>query len=292
MIKLSICIPTYNRACELNKFFASLDKNYASYIELIVCDDGSTDETKEMVDRYSTIFDIKYIYQSNQGRSVALKNAVLNATCKYTILMDSDDYFLPNAFNDIFEGINQLESGVFPNKVCTLLFGTKLIKGSDYKINLPLNGVMNYVSVRADLKVKHDLKEVVLTKDIIEVMYEVPDGCRRVPTSILWARIAETKQCLSIEKAVAVKEYLSGGMSDKILFLKTKYSKPMTELYGLLAESNSYNSYSYRIRSCLLWSRHAWHTDDVRPKVVWQYIIWPIGYVAYLYDKIRLVLRK
>lgn len=289
---LSICVPTYNRENELECFFKYLKDQQLESVEIIVCDDGSTDGTKSVIEKYSGSMNIKYLYQTNQGRSIALKKAILNASGKYSILMDSDDYFLPNAIDEIFKGIGQLESGNLSSNIKALLFGVKLIKGGNDSINLPLEGITNFIAARADLKIKNDLKEVVLTNALKSVMYDVPIGCRRVPTSLLWARIAQDTQCLSIPKAIAVKEYLPGGMSDKILTLKTKYSQPMTELYELLAESNVYSSLRYRIRSRILWSRHAWHTGNVKPKVFWQFMVWPLGGVIYALDKRKLTSLK
>lgn len=285
---LSICIPTYNRSLELSSLFSSLIAIKSLKIQLIVVDDGSNDDTFLCVEKFIEKLNIKYIFQENMGRSVALKNAILNADGKYCILMDSDDYFVEGGLDEIFNGIKRLESGELPDDVMSLLFGVELVKGQDRHINLPPNAITNFVSVRADLKVKKDLKEVVRTDILKLCLYDVPEGCRRVPTSLLWARVSEKNRCLSISKAVAVKEYLPGGMTDRILTLKTKYSKPMVELYSLLSESKQYDSLFYRMRCRILWARHSWHEGSIKPKKIWQLLVWPVGWMIFLLDKRKL----
>ena len=287
-MKLSVCIPTYNRSAELAILFKSFLLSKCRDFDCIVIDDGSNDSTKKLIEEYSEGLCIKYIYQKNQGRSIALKNAVLNADGKYCVLMDSDDYFVEGGLDEIFNGIERLESGELPDDVKSLLFGVELVKGQDRNINLPPNTITNFVSVRADLKVKKDLKEVVRTDILKSCLYDVPEGCRRVPTSLLWARVSEKTRCLSISKAVAVKEYLPGGMTDRILTLKTKYSKPMVELYSLLSESKQYDSVLYRMRCRILWARHSWHEGSIKPKKIWQLLVWPFGWMIFLLDKKKL----
>ena len=283
---LSICVPTFNREKELNYFLGTI--GVYSDVQVVICDDGSTDNTRSIVRSYKNKLNIDYIYQENSGRSVALKNAILSATGKYTVLMDSDDYFMPNAIDVIFEGIKLIESDIVPSDVKSLLFGTKLIRGERSDLNIPPDLITNFIEIRADYKVKHDLKEVVLTELLKECIYTVPAGCRRVPTSLLWCRIAKLSRCLSVSKLIAVKEYLPGGMTDQNLYLKTKYSEPMVILYALLAESSAYKSVLYRLRCRLMWARYSWHWGNNKTTRFWQKLYLIPGSVIYIFDRYKL----
>ena len=77
-------------------------------------------------------------------------------------------------------------------------------------------------------------------------------------------------------------------MTDRILTLKTKYSKPMVELYSLLSESKQYDSVLYRMRCRILWARHSWHEGSIKPKKIWQLLVWPFGWMIFLLDKKKL----
>lgn len=115
-ILYSIIIPTYNRAGFLNRPISSvLNQTYTNW-ELIIIDDGSTDNTKNIVDRYSDPR-IHYIYQDNQERSAARNNGIIKAKGEYICFLDSDDYYLENHLNDINTFIleNQKKEFIFTN---------------------------------------------------------------------------------------------------------------------------------------------------------------------------------
>ena len=89
MTKVSVIIPTYNRASKLlGAVQSALDQTYPS-IEVIVVDDGSTDDTAE---RISTFLPrIKFLRQKNSGPSVARNNGARHATGEILAFLDSDD---------------------------------------------------------------------------------------------------------------------------------------------------------------------------------------------------------
>jgi glycosyltransferase involved in cell wall biosynthesis/SAM-dependent methyltransferase len=94
MTKVSIIIPTYNRnhfLCEaINSVLNQTFKDY----EIIVVDDGSTDNTREVLERYGSR--IQYIYQKNSGRAQARNAGIRMAKAEYIAFLDDDDIWLPN----------------------------------------------------------------------------------------------------------------------------------------------------------------------------------------------------
>ena len=102
----SIIIPTYNRAAFLPKAIESvLVQTYTDW-ELIVVDDGSTDETREVVSKYNDER-ITYIYQENAERSAARNNGINHAKGDYVCFLDSDNVMLPNRLQLLSETITQ-----------------------------------------------------------------------------------------------------------------------------------------------------------------------------------------
>lgn len=98
----SIIIPTYNRAYILEETLAYIQKQEFTNWECIIVDDGSTDETKKVVQRLiQDDHRIKYIYQNNAERSVARNNGAKNAKGDYLIFLDSDDAFAPNYLKEL-----------------------------------------------------------------------------------------------------------------------------------------------------------------------------------------------
>ena len=92
--KVSVIIPTYNRSHFIKDALESvLAQSYQDF-ELIIIDDGSTDNTSEILADYSDR--LQYIYQKNQGRSVARNLGVKKAKGHYIAFLDSDDLWLSN----------------------------------------------------------------------------------------------------------------------------------------------------------------------------------------------------
>ncbi|MFM7662519.1 MAG: glycosyltransferase family 2 protein [Bacteroidota bacterium] len=90
----SIIIPTYNRALFLSKAIESVINQTFSDWELIIVDDGSTDNTKELVASFiEKDKRIKYIYQENAERSAARNNGIKKAVGKFICFLDSDDIY-------------------------------------------------------------------------------------------------------------------------------------------------------------------------------------------------------
>jgi glycosyltransferase involved in cell wall biosynthesis len=89
---VSIVIPTHNCATYLPKALDSaLEQTYTN-VEIIVIDDGSTDNTVEILEPYQQF--IQYVYQDNQGSSVARNKGIDLAKGEFVTFLDSDDYYV------------------------------------------------------------------------------------------------------------------------------------------------------------------------------------------------------
>lgn len=91
--QISVVIPTYNSARYVTQAINSvLVQTYLDY-EIVVVDDGSTDNTRQVLEPY---FDyIRYIYQENAGVSAARNRGIREAKGKWVAFLDADDYYLP-----------------------------------------------------------------------------------------------------------------------------------------------------------------------------------------------------
>lgn len=100
----SIVMPTYNRAGLIGQAIESVLGQSFKEWELVIVDDGSTDNTKEVVLAYNDPR-IKYIFQQNAERSVARNNGIDNSTGTYICFLDSDDYYLTHRLRLLYEQI-------------------------------------------------------------------------------------------------------------------------------------------------------------------------------------------
>lgn len=91
---VSVIMPTYNRAGYIKKALDSVFSQTFDNFEIIIIDDGSGDNTKEVLEPYLNNERVFYIFQKNQKVSKARINGIKNSRGKYIALLDSDDYWL------------------------------------------------------------------------------------------------------------------------------------------------------------------------------------------------------
>lgn len=102
---VSVVIPTYNRASFVSEAIESvLDQTFSDY-DIIVVDDGSTDNTHEILEQYRD--KIQYIYQENEGVSTARNTGIKNSTGLWLAFLDSDDKWMPEYLATQMEGIRR-----------------------------------------------------------------------------------------------------------------------------------------------------------------------------------------
>ena len=88
---ISVVIPTFNRENVLERAIKSVFNQSYQNFEIIVIDDGSTDNTKEICSK----FDLKYIYQENRGVSASRNLGIKYSEAEFVTLLDSDDEWHP-----------------------------------------------------------------------------------------------------------------------------------------------------------------------------------------------------
>lgn len=135
-IRLSICIPTYNRAAFIGETLESIINQATDDIEIVVSDNASTDNTEEVVRGYSEKFSrLIYIRQpENFGADANYMNVVANASGMYCWLFGSDDTMREGALQEILTTLQSEPAVVLSNRmVCNLrlkpAFVQKWLKG-------------------------------------------------------------------------------------------------------------------------------------------------------------------
>ena len=100
-LKISVVIPLYNVAEYADKAAKSIKSQAFAGLEIVLVDDGSTDDSLE---RYAECLDglnVVKLSQSNSGPGGARNTGIKNASGEYIAFLDADDFFLPNAFSNI-----------------------------------------------------------------------------------------------------------------------------------------------------------------------------------------------
>lgn len=105
----SICIPIYNMCRYLEKCLYSIKKQKFKDYEVIMVDDGSSDNSKDICLNYSRIDSrFKYFHYNNAGVSVARNRLISNSNGKYIIMIDPDDYIDTDALYNIYKKIIEI----------------------------------------------------------------------------------------------------------------------------------------------------------------------------------------
>ena len=93
---ITVIITCYNHGKFLSTAIESVLAQNHEFKEVILVDDGSTDNTKEIALQYPSV---RYVYQSNQGLSAARNKGIAGSSGNYILFLDADDWLLPNALS-------------------------------------------------------------------------------------------------------------------------------------------------------------------------------------------------
>ena len=138
---VSIIIPTYNYAGYLSTAIASCLRQTYKALEIIVVDDGSTDNTREITEGYGS--SIVYIYQENSGVSAARNSGLEVAAGDFIAFLDADDYLTEDAIQvrldvlsknpDVGAVVTETYSKKGERLSCTPGFGKDIVSGKFYE---------------------------------------------------------------------------------------------------------------------------------------------------------------
>lgn len=98
--KITVITPTYNRAHTLKRVFDSLKKQSFQEFKWLIMDDGSTDNTRDIVLRFQreSSFPIEYIYNKNRHKFLTVLDGIKKVKTLYHLIVDSDDSYPEDAF--------------------------------------------------------------------------------------------------------------------------------------------------------------------------------------------------
>ncbi len=257
-MKISVLTPTYNRESLLKNLYNSLLKNkdYGLEIEWLIMDDGSKDDTENLVEGFKEEkkIDIKYFYQENQGKMVAINELVKKATGDLIVDCDSDDYFTDEAFKIIKESF---ESNKNKDKICGMCFLKYDEKGNNMG-----NNFKNNETTMFDLYFKEGEtgeKAIVFYADIRKkYKHELEKNERFVTEARMYHKIDEKYKMICINKPIMICEYQEKGYSKNIKkeFKENPYGyyKYFEEILQKNMKGVSFNKRLYAIKHFILFS--------------------------------------
>lgn len=160
-IKVSVIVPVFNAAEYISKTIDSiLNQDFQDY-ELIVVDDGSTDNSLEIIKKAleNTTVPNRIIHQENSGVSVARNKAIEASNGEYVVFVDADDYITPNHLSTLYDGQSDFSLTLVVKKEGEKLINPKpyaqtSIKTEDFiKMELNMQIVFNFFQLMYKAKI-------------------------------------------------------------------------------------------------------------------------------------------
>ncbi len=142
---ISIILPIYNVESYLEECLESLRSQSLSGIEIICVNDGSTDNSKNILKKYvESDSRIKLINQDNSGQGIARNNGIKIATGEYIGFVDPDDWVEPEMFENLYRAARNFDADIVEESFIIDNEARNYIKKSRNKLKLPKNQVYNY----------------------------------------------------------------------------------------------------------------------------------------------------
>lgn len=219
-MKITVFTPTYNRGYIIENLYKSLQRQTFKDFEWLVVDDGSTDNTKELFDKWKkedNKFNIRYYKKENGGKHRAINYALDKARGELFFTVDSDDYLT----NDALEKINKWESELDKNKKFAGIVANighsenETINNLFKEEHLDLDLLQRYTYNENGKKVLDGERAYIFYTDIHR-LYKYPefDGENFMTEAVVWNRMANDGYIMRyFNDIIWIFEYLEDGLT-------------------------------------------------------------------------------
>jgi len=260
---LTVFTPTFNRAYCLHQLYESLCRQTSNDFEWLIIDDGSTDHTKALVERWIKEDKVKihYEYKQNGGMHTGHNKAYELIETELNVCIDSDDYMPDNAVQNILKKWQLIEN---KEKIAGIIgldafkdgkiVGTKipsfLKQGSLYQL-------YNKYGVKGD-------KKLILRTEVVNKYPAYPQypNEKLVPLGILYLMIGNDYDFLYSNEVYCIVEYQEDG-SSKTIFKQYKES-PRGFAYARLVHLKHSTSFLHLFKTSIHLVSSAIFSKDVK----------------------------
>ena len=292
--KITVLTPAYNRASLLPRLYESLLKQTYANFEWLIVDDGSTDDTRAVVEEFleKSLFPIHYYYKENGGKHTAVNIGVKEASGELVFIADSDDMLTREALQTVAEEYEQVAED---NNFCGVC-------GLDCDLNGKIIGSglerehidANSLQLRMRYGVTGDLKEVFKTSVMREFPFPEIPGERFCPEALVWNRIARKYKLRCFNRPIYQVEYQASGLTSNIVRIRMQSPVASMKTYAEMLDMDVPWSQKikaainyWRFQACLT-AEHAREVNAAIPTVsfVW-YWAKPLGLLMHWRDTKR-----
>lgn len=288
----TVFTPTYNRAHTLHRVYDSLLAQTFRDFEWLIVDDGSIDNTAELVKKWQTeaSFSIRYIFQENKGKHVASNVGVREAEGKLFLFFDSDDACVPEAlerFKHHWENILPVDRQNFSTLAVLCMDGNGKTIGGDYPA-----AVIDTDTPWGRLSLgKGGDRWGVNSTDVLKC-YPFPEfpGETFITEGVVWNRMACAYKTRFVNERLKIVEYLHDGLSASTVRIRANSPQGARLYYDELSRLSI--PLIAKIRAHINYVRFSCHGGIPLKRMVEESasptaaaILLPIGYLMYKADR-------
>lgn len=288
MVTLTIFTPAYNRAHTIGRTYESLCRQTCKDFEWLVIDDGSTDNTRELVEGWisENRIPIRYIHQQNQGMHGAHNTAYRNIATELNTCIDSDDYMPDDAVEKIITFWQTNGSDRYAGIVGLDVDDShKQIIGTAFPEGVTETTLSGYYAAGG----KGD-KKLVYRTAIINSYPEYPifEGERYVGLAYKYMLIDQDYKLLTINAPLVIVDYQHDGSSASMY--RQYWNNPKgfaffrkTEMLLTPSKKRVIISCIHYVASSIIGRNHRFISESPRP--ILTLLVVPFGYAWYMYIK-------
>ena len=217
---ITILTPAYNRGHLLGKLYQSLVKQDFEDFEWVIVDDGSSDSTTDIVDKFiqDKKIIISYIKQSNGGKHRALNRGVIESKGELILIVDSDDSLPKNSLSVINRYYLEIKDNPLIGGVCGLMAHHDGTIIGERKICSSMN--LSSIEMRYKYGFVGDVCEVFKTEILREFPFPEIENEKFCPEALVWNRIATKYKLHYFNEVIYYRDYLDGGLTSKIVRIR------------------------------------------------------------------------
>ena len=291
---LTVFTPAYNRAHTLSRTYQSLCRQTCKDFEWLIVDDGSSDNTKELVEGWMSegVIPIRYIYQENQGMHGAHNTAYQHITTELNTCIDSDDYMPETAVENIVSFWKEKGSNVYAGLVGLDCTEDRKVIGGSFPDELKETKLSDYY-----LNGGSGDKKLVYRTEVIKRYPEYPrfEGERYFSLGYKYLLIDQDYKLLTLNKPLVVVEYQSDGSSSSMW--KQYWNNPNGFSFLRKEHMKLYHSWKMKVRSCIHYVSHTIRTGRYSeicstPYPLLTFCCIPLGFTLYLMTKYKVTHNK
>ena len=243
--KISVVIPLYNKEAEIERALRSVVEQSLTVGEIIVVNDGSTDSSKEIVERFILAHPevgIHLINQKNSGVSTARNRGIKEAKGDYIALLDADDWWLPNYIAEVCRMMEYYPDADAFSTAFDIVVG-------DSHTHAAVPTTEGYICPAEEaLLSRYPIipSTATLRREMVLKCGGFPDGMRIGEDQWLWARMMQQGAKFAFSPMVLVRYSLAASNRSATIYRSEESAHSIAELYDP-KQDNTLNEYIARI---------------------------------------------